>query len=144
MQPDASTTPEKIDQSGGVLCGIFSRIRLRIQSAEPGAWRFVWAGPHRDNINQALGGMDNSEAETLEAFVSAEGDPGLYDLLVGLIDKHRLGQGPALQTIHLNVFDLEIDHSAGMVSIQDIIGLCADAVVPLADFMARLKTGHRV
>ena len=83
--------------------------------------------------------MESDDATILDEFLSAENSRGLYDLLLDLIDKHRLGGGSAHQEINLNVFDLEIDHSTGMVSIHDILDPRRGAVVPLVDVLARLK-----
>lgn len=87
--------------------------------------------------------MEGDDAGILDEFVSAENGPGLYDFLIDSIDKHRLDGASAHQDINLNEFDLEIDHSAGMVSIHDILSPCRVAVVPLADVLARLKRERR-
>ena len=87
--------------------------------------------------------MEGDDPDILNEFVSTENGPGLYDFLFNLIQKHRFSGGSAHQEINLNVFDLEIDHSTGMVSIHDILSPCRVAVMPLADVMARLKTERR-
>ena len=83
--------------------------------------------------------MESDDAAVLHEFLSAENSQGLYDLLLDLIDKHRLGESSVHQEINLNVFDLEIDHSTGMVSIHDILAPRRVAVVPLVDVLARLQ-----
>ncbi len=94
-------------------------------------------------MDQGLNAMRDHDAELLGLFLDAENSPGLHAFLAGLTGRHGDGAGAARQAINLNMFDLVIDHSTGMVSIEEVISPCRDVVMPLADFLALLKADPR-
>ncbi len=98
----------------------------------------------RPGLTQALGNMKDVDAETLKSFFLCENGSGICDHIVQLIEQHHRDGARTPQHIDLNVFEIDIDHSAGTVVLQEIISPCRDMAMPLQEFLARLRAERRI